>query len=578
MANTIPCPNPVCTHDFSLAEVQSAAPLLCPKCGFRMQGKAAAPSKQAAPAAPAAKPAVSKPAAPAKPAPPTAAAIKRAAAPLAKPAVAQPIAIPAKGAVAAPVPAPTKPVAASNPPLAMPVAAQTKPASGVAAGSPPLATPTAAPPAAAPVGSEESLPDGAFFNPDVGITGTLVRTGGPKNKKFNWIRLLIILFAVGFAACVVIVAIGTLSMIMGGRNLGNVFENSEPGTYIGNIRNAKNESEKVYRLVLPKKDWLINSEIASRFGGVAEARQQFLVTAYQHAEYDFWFALIAKDHGLYKPRAAEMLRTAVDKLEFHFGEALELDAKAEPVKFGALPAQKLQFRGEYKSVKWLGECYMFFNNGIAYWLFTASPDENLVVSYAEKLPLENIFIESERRGWREQPWPTETFPSIGGKLDMTAPKGVWDKADPKSEDENGVLLLAGRYLREKDNSKNALLLVFTMDKKDDPIAAMKAAREHLNTKAEGDNKNAKVVHAADVAPGQTEQGELEDIGNRRGRMIDLKLQITDEPDPQRYYLLAVVNEPDVCYVIVCECSWRGRQIWRQDFLDVLRTLRVKKGE
>src|SRR5437879_215403 len=54
MANTIPCPNPVCTHEFGLAELQSAAQLLCPKCGFRMEGRG--PAKPAAP-----KPAVAQP-------------------------------------------------------------------------------------------------------------------------------------------------------------------------------------------------------------------------------------------------------------------------------------------------------------------------------------------------------------------------------------------------------------------------------------------------------------------------------------------------------------------------------------
>ena len=81
------------------------------------------------------------------------------------------------------------------------------------------------------------------------------------------------------------------------------------------------------------------------------------------------------------------------------------------------------------------------------------------------------------------------------------------------------------------------------------------------------------MHAAD--DGQTESGIQEDIGNRPGRLVDLKLQIGDELEPQRYYLLSVVNEPDVCYAILCECSWKSRPIWRQDFMDVLRTLQVK---
>ena len=138
--------------------------------------------------------------------------------------------------------------------------------------------------------------------------------------------------------------------------------------------------------------------------------------------------------------------------------------------------------------------------------------------------------------------------------------------------------MAGKYLREKDNRKNALLLIFTLDKKDDLKSALKAAREHLETREKESNDKSKIAHAADVAPGQSELGSLEDVGNKRGRMIDLKLMIAEEPEPHRYFLLSVINEPDICYAIVCECSWGSRQIWRQDFLDVLRTLRVKKGE
>src|SRR5437762_3260525 len=108
MANTIPCPNPTCPHDFRQAELQTASAVQCPKCGFRMHGRGPAQATPAAskpivPAKPAASPAkpiaASKPASatlavkaapttfPAKPVAPTPAA--------AKPVVAQPITTPA---------------------------------------------------------------------------------------------------------------------------------------------------------------------------------------------------------------------------------------------------------------------------------------------------------------------------------------------------------------------------------------------------------------------------------------------------------------------------------------------------
>jgi hypothetical protein len=576
MAKTIPCPNPACTHDFSMAEVQATAQLLCPKCGFRMKGKGPAQPQAAAPAAkppskPAAPPAV-KPAAPASAKTATPAAAK-------KPAPAMPTPAPPKVVHATGVQ--TKPAvpsgAAASPPLAKPIPAQPKPA---AAPGPPLAKPIAAPPSAAaatditsdetpaatPAGGEGSLPGDTFFHADFGAaTGTLVRTGTTK-KKFKWMRLLIILFAVGFAVCIVIAAVGGLLiwLLPGLPGVRDVFT-PDGDSYLGKIHNSKNESETVYKLVLPKKSWSVDSEIARRFDAHA---------AWKSADYDFWFALCVKDYGMHRPRDAEMLRLGIGKLEAHFGADMELDAKVQAVTFGALPAQKLRFRGVVKEAKWLGDCYVFFSNGIAYWLFIASPDEKVIDQFAAELPEKHVFVVSDRRGWREQPPPTESFASTDGQLDMTAPKQVWEKGiDPKNVEPNGILSLTGRYRRQKDPTKNAHLIVFTMEKKDNLEAALKAAREHLETKEKDINERAKIMHAAE--DGQTDSAPEGDVGNRRGRTVDLKLQIGDEPEPQRYYLLAVVNEPDVCYAILCECSWKSRPIWRQDFLDVLRTLRLK---
>src|SRR5262249_26343636 len=99
------------------------------------------------------------------------------------------------------------------------------------------------------------------------------------------------------------------------------------------------------------------------------------------------------------------------KLEGHFGNDLELGEKAEPAKFGALAAQKLKFRGVVMQATWEGECWMFFNNGIAYWLILAAPRRDVVDYFAGKLPEDHVFVVSDRRGWREQPWATETFVS-----------------------------------------------------------------------------------------------------------------------------------------------------------------------
>jgi hypothetical protein len=509
MAKPIPCPNPICTHQFSQADLQTAAQLACPMCGFRMKGQGPEKPKAVAPAKPQAK---------------------------AAPAVAMPV----------------------NP-----------------APSPPLAEPVPAPPKPKKPAADASTSDGTFFNPDFDVnTGPLVRTGTTK-RPVNWAKLLIVMLAIGFALCVAIGGFGLLFIIYGppeflGR-LGDWTGSGTKGDEIpGKIRNSKDEVEIIYKLALPRREWSADKEIKARFDAHS---------AYKNVkDYDFWFALCVKDYGMHKPRDPEMLRYAVAKLDKHFDDGVELEAKTESGKFGDLPALRLGFRGEVKSARWNGECQMFFNNGIAYWLFLSSPDKATIEHFASELPQKLVTITSDRRGWREQPAPTERFTAVCGKFDLTAIKGAWQAAkDPKVVDEKYELLLSGKFRDEKDNKKNAIITAFVLEKQADLAEAMKAARGYLDKKTEDDNADAKILHAGDVAPGQSaDMGEQMEVGNRFGRVIDLKLKLKNEDRPRRYYMLGVVNESDASYGILCECAWEARAIWRQEFFDVLKSFRMKK--
>ena len=70
-------------------------------------------------------------------------------------------------------------------------------------------------------------------------------------------------------------------------------------------------------------------------------------------------------------------------------------------------------------------------------------------------------------------------------------------------------------------------------------------------------------------------GAVDTFGNMRGRFIELRVQIRDKPS--HYVLLAVIPQrTNKTIAISCECSWDNRLIWRQEFLDLLKTLRLKK--
>ena len=568
MASAIPCPNPTCTHQFSAPELQAAAHVLCPKCGFRMQGQgkaSAAPPKPAPakpapakPAPPAKAPAVKSPA-PAKPAPVAASnpcpnptcthqfsvADLQSAAQIqcprcgfrfpgkGKPSVAPALEIPAPKPAAAPVPLPEASPIAATPILAAPV--------------------DPAEPMAAPI------PNDALFSP----REPSVR---PTQSKSNagCLRIVLMLVGLGFALSIIVTA-AVLAVVFwpSGLNLTKGATGPDEVSLLGPMRNKKGVEENVFQLSFKRKEWISDDEIAPRFG------TRF---AWKHRSRDVWLAIVVQDFETYRPRDADLLRTAIDKLNGHFKDGLELGEKAIPVRANGLAMQKLQFKGQLNASSWLGECYIFFHHGVAYWMFISSPDWDQVEEWATAFTEKNFKVESDRRGWREQPAPTETFKSINESVALTVPKGVWEKQIAKDTDENGELLLVGRYQEEKDNRKNAVILVFTQPAKENLKDATTAVREYLDK----DFKNRNEKYRFLLAEGKAETGEVVDVGNKRGTLVDLKLVLTDDEKAEpRYFLLAVINEKEKVYAVRCECLWESRQIWRQEFLEILRTLKIQ---
>jgi hypothetical protein len=335
------------------------------------------------------------------------------------------------------------------------------------------------------------------------------------------------------------------------------------------LRNLRHVDEKVLKLTVPKNVWELNPTIRTGLKALV---------AVERAEPDAWLAIAAKDYGMRKPRDAELIKEAMERLQEYFGETLELGAKVEGGELPGLagqPAQRLEFRGQIKAVVWRGECHMLTRQGIGYWLFIASSSlEDAQHAFAD-LQKERLGFTpfTERKGWSEQPPPMDNFTGDKGLLTVKAPEGVWEKFSAKDEDENGELFLRGLYLKEKDNRKNALVLIATMNPKADLKEAAKTARDYVEEVEKRVVKDYLLVPVDEDKEGGL--GYLTDIGNKRGRLLEMKLQLKDEP--KRYVLLGVINDADSAFFLRCECTWESRQIWRQEFLDLLAKLRIRKG-
>jgi hypothetical protein len=554
MSQNLPCPNPVCSHIFTAAAIQQAsgAALKCPQCGnaFSFRPAQAAPAAKAAAApvanAPAPKP-IAPPAARAKatPPPPTS---KNIAPPVVK--------APLAKAVPAP-PSQPLPVAKAKPVLAAPIANGTPPAAPAA--SPMMADVDVVleetPAAFVPMDAAPVIPE-----LDLAPAGSLVQAR-PLTTKTPWTWKHYTGLSVGIT--LFLGTIGALAFWL----VPYVREQTSSTESAGRsftvlVRNVQNKDEKAFRLKLPADQWIPEKELTTRL----MAR-----VAYKHASADVWFAVAVRDYGFQRPRDAELLKEAIDRLESHFGDALELDAKAKPSKLGGQDAQSFRFKGQFNSVLRHGECTMCAYHGFGYWLFVAAP--SFEEAEQAKVDIEGeaagFALDTIRQGWREQPQKLDTYAAVKAPFQLKVPSGVWEKHDAKDEDERGELFLFGRFPKEKDNRKNASILVFTMDRGADLKETYAAARKYVEDKKQEESKDNRFVP---MEEGGSDAAAVDDVGDRRGMIAEMKL--VNKEDPKRYYLLAVAMDPERAYVIRMDSTWESRQIWRQDFKDILRTVRI----
>jgi hypothetical protein len=331
--------------------------------------------------------------------------------------------------------------------------------------------------------------------------------------------------------------------------------------FVGRILNVKNADEKAFQIVASAKVWQLDESLKKGLKAIL-ALQRSDSDAGDKAR-AAWVAAAAKDFGFRKPRDAELVKEGLERLENLFGETLELKEKPEAKELAGHRAQAIEFKGTVKQVVWRGECYMLARHGIGFWFFIAAPTLPEARAELDELQKDNrgFALIDERRGWRAQPPKNETFRSDKLPLSLAAQEAVWEKQDVSDVDEHGILLLFGRYLQEKDNRKNAHVLVVALEKQDAPL---KAARAHFEDSRKKENKDY-----------QFEQSGEGTVGRQKIPYVEVKVQLG--PQPTRYYLVAAFESRSNTIGILCDSTWESRQIWRQDFLDLLKTLEIRES-
>ena len=358
----------------------------------------------------------------------------------------------------------------------------------------------------------------------------------------------------------VVAAVFGLRMLQEANDKNTVADKSH--TYVFKARNLNNIEEKAFKLVLPEKGWASDNTIRQRLGAV---------TAWRSADQDAWFAVAARDYGQTKPRDAELVRRGIERLEQYFEGGLELAEKPEPAKWSDVEGQRLLFKGQLNAVTWRGYVYMLTHQGFGYWLYVAAPSEDEAQAlYASTVDAgtNGFFPDTARKGWREQPPKMKDYTTENQALTISLIEGVFEKHQAKDQDERAQLYLFAKYQREKDNRKNADILVLMLDKQGDLKESLEAARKYLEDRKREESQEYKVEFSGAVSASASDS-----VGNRPGRIVEGKLLRGETPI--RFWIVAVVLEADKLYVIRCDCHWDHRQIWREEFLQALQGMKFK---
>lgn len=544
MAQTFPCPNPVCTHAFTPDAVRGAASLTCPRCGLVFDFRSPPGSKPVVPVAKSPVP------------PPRAAPSKPKLAPVAAP---------------PPPPAPTT-VTPTAYPVAQPV--------------------VAAPPVARPVGDDN--PVGTTFPPpvpdapaasadlafDQSSTGAAAgfRRRPPRRKRRGLSGILVGVVAVLALPVICGGLVGAAGWYLGyfqGESVQDIPDVPDPAA-AGNFTYRK-----------PGPAWQQDKDLQLKLK---------LHFAMKRAQPDDHFALYFRDYKTRSPSEAELREEAVTRLKAYLPETPEMELRpaGDKATLGGRPARVLDFVGaDDKSVLMNGECYFLTFQGYAYWFFTWGPASEVDAIKPEWEKVRQGFnLGNNRPGWQETPRVTEVARSSSGsklRYQLNAVKGLWkaealDTVETRAQFDKADLVLVGTYPGDpkatvRAASSTTAQVVILEDKPKELPDAIATARAFLLERLKGKSEGGEYTYPntkVDFVQDKTLRSIDDPIGKGMAKGQVLKLLVENDKDRYRFVVLRVMNLPQGVVVLWMECDNRFRDYWDPEFMALLETFEFTK--
>jgi hypothetical protein len=575
MPNSYPCPNPTCTHTFTLEAVQGATVLVCPRCRGAFQFR---PVNSPAPAVPPPLPR------PAPPAPPVAA-------PLARP---QPLAPPQ----VAPPPM-ARPVA---PPAAAPMVAAVPPRP-----APPAQTP--APQAVRPLPPQTQPPVAGGRL----VTSPLERRRGASGRG---VFMPVIALGLVFAFSAVVIGVVYLWYQKNKDRTSTTEETSRkpPPLELEDPAREKEKRERErkarerqkeleahqalekagqFRYQLPGEPWVDDPELRT---GKPPGKLLVPLLRYNREEGTrSRMAIAFRDYKNRLPTDGEMVEFATGKLLDYLSPPV-MTVVGQDSTLANQRALVLNFRGTGpNAVPMEGEVYMTAANGYAYWFFTWSPAEFTERNRPAWANLRSGFtlVNDQRDGWQPSR-PTRFKPEELAKLvefevprfDLQSkpPTGwkavpVADSDLPSSDMATHVARLQGFFPEMENDSPDARTFHISQTAFCDVLIVKKKVATPKEAATEClEFYKAWYPTASDPSVLRDLKGKpLETVG-QVGAVEKAAVTRYEVAHGQelRYVVMVVLPREDDIVLLVFWSNMRRRYFWDGEFNDILTTLKLVK--
>jgi hypothetical protein len=320
------------------------------------------------------------------------------------------------------------------------------------------------------------------------------------------------------------------------------------------------------RYVRPDQPWEVD------LGPMKQSLKPVLLLAMHRSKPTAWLALLARDYKDFVPPDKEVREEVIRRLGNYFQKDNLETEQREDGQLAGLRAQRLVFRGEVDDTAMSGECYILVHKGIAYWFVTWAPAREIEEAQGEFANLRRRFaLVKDRKDWTEKR-PTRRFHGTKAGYTLQGVETIWEEWTPATDyDRAADLALVGKQPPEEGGDRRhpkimATVVVLLLKRAPGDVpAAMKAARDHLE------------AHEQELYPETTleplpEKASADRVGNVPGQM--LPLHVKNGEKRQRYFLLAVVPQPEQVLVLECECAWHDRETWGPKFEQLLSTFRA----